>query len=115
MNRIEQLTVRNESQTCLTRRARFQLITARSGYPPLTGSRRSDRGFRLAQTELTMKHCPNCGGTLQIIAILEQHVIEKFLSHLGRQARAPPRAPARGQAVRVAQAQNIIAVRAGLA
>ena len=66
-----------------------------------------------------MEHCPNCGGELKIIAaILEvgpntngpedrlclaharasvpwQPVIEKILTHLGLQARAPPRAPAR--------------------
>ena len=40
--------------------------------------------------------CPNCGHQLKIIAaILEQPVIEKILTHLGLQARAPPRAPAR--------------------
>jgi hypothetical protein len=50
-----------------------------------------------------LEHCPNCGGELKIIAaILEQPVIEKLLTHLGLQARAPPRAPARGQALRVA-------------
>jgi hypothetical protein len=31
-----------------------------------------------------------------------QPVIEKILTHLGLQARAPPRAPARGQALQVA-------------
>ena len=47
-----------------------------------------------------MEHCPNRGGELKIIAaILEQPVIEKILTHLGLQARAPPRAPARGLAV----------------
>ena len=46
-----------------------------------------------------MEHCPNCGGQMKIIgAILEQPVIEKILMHLGLQARAPPRAPARGGA-----------------
>ena len=46
--------------------------------------------------EIDMEHCPNCGGDLLIIAaILEQPVIEKILTHLGLQARAPPRAPAR--------------------
>jgi hypothetical protein len=47
--------------------------------------------------DLDLEHCPNCGGELKIIAaILEQPVIEKILTHLGLQARAPPRAPARG-------------------
>ena len=46
--------------------------------------------------EIDMEHCPNCGGELKIIAaILEQPVIEKILTHLCLQARAPPRAPAR--------------------
>ncbi len=53
--------------------------------------------------EIDMEHCPNCGGQLKIIAaILEQPVIEKNLTQLDLQARVPPRAPARGQALRVA-------------
>jgi hypothetical protein len=47
---------------------------------------------------LDLEHCPNCGGELKIIAaILERASIEKILTHRGLQARAPPRAPARGQ------------------
>ena len=50
--------------------------------------------------ELDLEHCPNCGGELKVIAaILEQPVIEKILTHLGLQARAPPRSAARGQAL----------------
>jgi len=53
--------------------------------------------------EIDLKHCPNCGGELKIIAaILEAPAIEKILMHLGPQARAPPRAPARGQALQAA-------------
>jgi hypothetical protein len=53
--------------------------------------------------DLDLKHCPNCGGELKIIAaILETPVIEKMLTHLGLQPRAPPRAPACGQAMQVA-------------
>jgi hypothetical protein len=37
-----------------------------------------------------------------IAAILEAPVIEKILTHLGLQARAPPRAPARGQTLQAA-------------
>jgi hypothetical protein len=52
---------------------------------------------------LDLEHCPNCGGELKIIAaILEQPAIEKILTHLGLQARAPPRAPARGRALQAA-------------
>ena len=53
--------------------------------------------------EIDIGHCPNCGGELKIIAaILEQPVIEKILTHLGLQARAPPRAPARGSQLQAA-------------
>ncbi len=53
--------------------------------------------------DLDLEHGPNCGEELKIIAaILEQPVIEKILAHLGLQARAAPRAPARGQALQVA-------------
>ena len=53
--------------------------------------------------EIDMEHCPNCGAELTIIAaILEEPVIEKILTHLGLQARAPHRAPARGQALQAA-------------
>ena len=53
--------------------------------------------------DLDLEHCPNCGGELKLIAaILGQPVIEKILTHLGLQARAPPRSPARGQALQAA-------------
>ena len=53
--------------------------------------------------EIDLEHCPNCGGELKIIAaIMEAQVIERILTHLGLQARAPPRAPARGQALQAA-------------
>ena len=48
------------------------------------------------------------GGELKLIAshriasILEQPVIEKILTHLGLQARAPPREPARGSQLQAA-------------
>ena len=47
--------------------------------------------------EIDLEHCPNCGGELKIIAaIVEAPVTGRILTHLGLQARAPPRAPARG-------------------
>ena len=53
--------------------------------------------------DIDLAHCPSCGGELKIIAaILEQPVIEKILMHLGLQARAPPRAPARGSQLHAA-------------
>ena len=40
-------------------------------------------------------HCPNCGGSLKIIAAIEDPpVIVRILTHLGLPTRAPPRAPA---------------------
>ena len=69
--------------------------TARCGW---AGPSCSKRVF-----EIDVEHCPNCGGSLKIIAaILEQLVIEKILTHLGLQARAPPRAPARGSHLQAA-------------
>jgi hypothetical protein len=57
--------------------------------------------------EIDLQHCANCGGGLKIIAaILEQPVIEKLLAHLDPQARAPPRAAARGQALQAAGAPS---------
>jgi hypothetical protein len=54
-------------------------------------------------SELDLAHCPNFGGELKIIAaILEQPAIEKNLTLLGLQARVPPQAPARGQALQAA-------------
>ena len=45
---------------------------------------------------LAGERCPNCERSLKITAaILEQPVIEKILTYLGLQARAPPQAPAR--------------------
>jgi len=53
--------------------------------------------------EIDLEHCPNCGGELKsIAAILEQSVIDKILTPLGLQARAPPCAPARGSQLQAA-------------
>ena len=53
--------------------------------------------------DLDLEHCPSCGGELKILAaMLEQPVIEKVLTHLGLQARAPPRSAARGHALQAA-------------
>jgi len=43
-----------------------------------------------------MTTCPQCGGTLTLLAAIEEPaVISKILTHLGLPTRAPPRAPAR--------------------
>jgi hypothetical protein len=49
--------------------------------------------------------CPNCGGTMKIVALIDQHaVVEKILRHLGlwtdaQLARAPPSMPPAAQGV----------------
>lgn len=53
--------------------------------------------------ELDLDHCPYCRGELKIIAaVLEAPAIERILTYLGLQAPAPPRTPARGQALQAA-------------
>ena len=50
--------------------------------------------------DIDIEHCPHCGGTLQIIAAIEDPiVIAKILAHLGLSARAPPRTPAQAFAL----------------
>jgi hypothetical protein len=45
--------------------------------------------------DIDNEHCPNCGGSLKIIAAIEDPpVIVKILAHLGLPTRAPPRSPA---------------------
>ena len=61
------------------------------------GARRSRAQLLKRVFEIDLEHCPNCGGKLKIsAAIVEAPVIERILTHLGLQARAPARAPARG-------------------
>jgi hypothetical protein len=46
--------------------------------------------------DIDIERCPHCGGTMKIIAAIEEPaVIAKILAHLGLPTRAPPRAPAR--------------------
>ncbi len=46
--------------------------------------------------DIDLEHCPQCGGSLKIIAaIVEPSVIARLLAHLGLPTRAPPRSPAR--------------------
>jgi len=45
--------------------------------------------------DIDIEHCPNSGGSLKIIAAIEDPpVIVKILAHLGLPTRAPPRSPA---------------------
>ena len=45
--------------------------------------------------DIDIEHCLHCGGTLKIIAAIEDPtVITKILAHLGLPTRAPPRTPA---------------------
>ena len=46
--------------------------------------------------DLDLERCPQCGGSLKIIAAIEEPaLIERILTHLGLSAQTPPRAPAR--------------------
>ncbi len=46
--------------------------------------------------DFDIEHCPHCGGTLKVIAAIEDPaVIATILTHLGLPARAPLRSPAR--------------------
>ena len=46
--------------------------------------------------DIDIEHCPHCGGSMKIIAAIEEpSVIPKILAHLGLPTRAPPRVPAR--------------------
>ena len=46
--------------------------------------------------DIDIERCPQCGGKLKIIAVIEERaVIERILTHLGLAAQPPPRAPAR--------------------
>jgi len=46
--------------------------------------------------DIDIEHWPHCGGTLRIIAAIEDPaVIARILAHLGLPTRAPPRTPAR--------------------
>jgi len=50
--------------------------------------------------DIDIEHCPHCGGTLKIIAAIENPaVIAKILAHFGLSARAPPRTPAQAFAL----------------
>jgi hypothetical protein len=70
------------------------------------GQRRTHQLERLLKRvfDIDIQRCPSCGsGELKIIAaILGSPVIEKILTHLGLQARAPPRSAARGQSLQAA-------------
>ena len=57
------------------------------------------RGGVPASGQLPSHTAGGFGGLKIIAAILQPPVIEKILTHLGLQARAPPQAPARGQAL----------------
>jgi hypothetical protein len=60
-------------------------------------------GIELTLPAISSRLRPAACRRLNIIAaILEQPVIEKILTHLCLQARAPPRSPARGQALQAA-------------
>jgi hypothetical protein len=83
-----------------TEAASEQSQTCANGHAP-QGRRRPSVRIPWAQLlkrvfDIDMEHCPKCGGVLRAIAaIVQPCVIERMLTHLGLQARAPPQAPAR--------------------
>ena len=81
-----------------------KLVAGFSRYHKYTLGTELREGSRaVLQQVLRANNAKDCGGELKIIAaILKAPVIEKILTHLGLQARAPPRAPARGQALQAA-------------
>jgi hypothetical protein len=63
--------------------------------PPSAPARMSWARLLKRVFDIDMEHCPQCGGTLKIIAaIVGPTVIAKILTSLGLSARAPPRSPA---------------------
>jgi len=69
---------------------------------PITRARLAHQPARLAACllkrvfDIDIEYCPNCGGTLKIIAaIVDPAMIAKILTHLHLPARAPPRSSAR--------------------
>ena len=45
---------------------------------------------------IDVEHCPHCGGSLKIIAAIEEPaVIKRILTYLGLSAQPPPHSPAR--------------------
>ena len=45
--------------------------------------------------DIDIERCPHCGGQLKLIAAIEEPAaIARILTHLGRAAQPPPRAPA---------------------
>jgi len=78
--------------------ARLAHKTAGSGFERRTPARRAKArdGFRKRVFNIDIEHYPHCGGTLKIIAAIENPaVIARILAHLGLPNRAPPRAPPR--------------------
>ena len=88
--------------------------TGKSGLPATESGCTHSRPARISWArllkrvfEIDIEHCPNCGGQLKIIAaILESAVIERIVTHLGLQARAPPRVPARGDFQQAARSRR---------
>ena len=64
--------------------------------PPSAPARMSWARLLKRVFDIDIEQCSQCGGTLKIIAAIEDPtVIAKILTHLGLPARAPPRSPAR--------------------
>ena len=90
------------SHHCLIVRSRPTRVVRRcdlvAAKLPTSAAQRHREGGAAARRNTDMQTSLKCGpGELNFIAaILEQPVIQNILTHLGLEARVPPRAPARG-------------------
>ena len=74
---------------------------AEAAQPAACDANAQHRPVRLSWARL-LEHCPNGGGELKILAAILEPVCQKNPTHPGLQARAPPRACARGHTLLLA-------------
>ena len=99
-NPARRISVRSSSATAPSAATPASQYTASQGVAPSrprVNAVRQPSVVPVPALLLALQHCPNCGGELEIsAAILESAVIERILTQLGLQARAPSRADGLG-------------------